>query len=79
LISEYLVPSEEDVASFAKLDFKPLRQMDMMALALCNSKERTKEEYARLLGAASDKLVLRNTYQVPDDPTSCIFEAVYGE
>ena len=53
--------------------------MDMMALALCNSKERTKEEYARLFTAASDKLVLRATYQVPDDPTSCIFEAVYGE
>jgi len=53
--------------------------MDMMALALCNSKERTKEEYGRLFTAASPKLVLRNTYQVPDDPTSCVFEAIYDE
>ncbi|KAK0649808.1 S-adenosyl-L-methionine-dependent methyltransferase [Cercophora newfieldiana] len=79
LVSEYLAPGEEDVASFAKLDFKPMRQMDIMALALCNSGERTKEEYARLFLEASPKLVLKNTYQVPDDPTSCMFEAVYEE
>jgi hypothetical protein len=55
------------------------RQMDMMALGLCNSKERTKEEYAKLFAAASPKLALRNVYQVPDEATSCVFEAVYGD
>jgi hypothetical protein len=97
LVSEYLAPGDKDVASFAKLDFKPMRydfstplqqengeltntrQMDIMALALCNSGERTKEEYARLFLEASPKLVLKNTYQVPDDPTSCVLEAIYEE
>ncbi|KAK0719485.1 S-adenosyl-L-methionine-dependent methyltransferase, partial [Lasiosphaeris hirsuta] len=77
LVSEYIVPSRTDAHNFASLESKPMRQMDMMALALCNSKERTKEEYANLFTQASPKLVLKNAYQVPDDPRSCVFEAVY--
>lgn len=53
------------------------RQMDLMTMALFNAKERTRDEYAALFGRASERLVLEGTYQVPDDPRSCIFEAFY--
>lgn len=53
------------------------RQMDLMTMALFNAKERTKDEYAALFERASKNLVLEGTHQVPDDPRSCIFEAVY--
>lgn len=51
--------------------------MDLMTMALFNAKERTRDEYAALFERASEKLVLEGTHQVPDDPRSCIFEAVY--
>lgn len=53
------------------------RQMDLMTMALFNAKERTRDEYAALFGRASERLVLEGTHQVPDDPRSCIFEAIY--
>lgn len=53
------------------------RQMDLMTMALFNAKERTRDEYAALFGRASENLVLEGTHQVPDDPRSCIFEAIY--
>ena len=53
------------------------RQMDLMTMALFNAKERTKDEYALLFERVSKQLVLEGTHQVPDDPRSCIFEAVY--
>lgn len=46
-------------------------------MALFNAKERTRDEYAALFERASSKLVLEGTHQVPDDPRSCILEAVY--
>lgn len=51
--------------------------MDLMTMALFNAKERTRDEYAALFGQVSENLVLEGTYQVPDDPRSCIFEAIY--
>jgi hypothetical protein len=51
--------------------------MDLMTMALFNAKERTRDEYAALFALASPDLVLEGTYQVPDDPRSCVFEAVY--
>ncbi|KAK8103563.1 uncharacterized protein PG998_010596 [Apiospora kogelbergensis] len=53
------------------------RQMDLLTMALFNAKERTKEEYSRLFEQASPALVFHGTHQVPDDPRSCVFEAVY--
>ncbi len=53
------------------------RQMDLMTMALFNAKERTEAEYSALFQQASESLVLKNKYQVPHDPRSCIFEAVY--
>ncbi|KAG6354068.1 hypothetical protein INS49_005039 [Diaporthe citri] len=75
LVSEYVVPPYEDLAG--GLETKAMRQMDLMTMALFNAKERTRDEYAALFGRASEKLVLEGTHQVPDDPRSCIFEAVY--
>lgn len=46
-------------------------------MALFNAKGKTRDDYAALFGRATEKLVLERTYQVPDDPRSCIFEAVY--
>ena len=51
--------------------------MDLLTMALFNAKERTKEEYSRLFEQASPALVFHGTHQVPDDPRSCVFEAVY--
>ncbi|KAK2613313.1 hypothetical protein N8I77_000234 [Diaporthe amygdali] len=75
LVSEYVVPPSEDLD--AGLGTKAMRQMDLMTMALFNAKERTRNEYAALFGRASERLVLEGTYQVPDDPRSCIFEAIY--
>ncbi|KAI7778817.1 hypothetical protein LA080_001598 [Diaporthe eres] len=74
IVSEYVVPPYEDLAG--GLGTKAMRQMDLMTMALFNAKERTRDEYAALFGRASEKLVLEGTYQVPDDPRSCIFEAI---
>ena len=57
--------------------FSIVRQMDLLTMALFNAKERTREEYSRLFQEASLALVFRGTYQVPDDPRSCIFEATF--
>lgn len=51
--------------------------MDLMTMALFNAKERTKDEYGSLFQQASPGLKLSNTYQVADDPSSCLFEAIY--
>lgn len=48
-------------------------------MALFNAKERTRDEFVTLFRRASEKLVLEGTYQVPDDPRSCIFEAIYKD
>lgn len=51
--------------------------MDLMTMALFNARERTRDEYAALFNQTTEGLVLEGTHQVPDDPRSCIFEAVY--
>ncbi|POS80295.1 hypothetical protein DHEL01_v201311 [Diaporthe helianthi] len=75
LVSEYVVPPAGELTG--GLSTKAMRQMDLMTMALFNAKERTRDEYAVLFERASERLVLKGTHQVPDDPTSCIFEAVY--
>ncbi|ORY54703.1 S-adenosyl-L-methionine-dependent methyltransferase [Pseudomassariella vexata] len=74
LASEYIMPAQEELILILLR-----RQMDLMAMALVNSKERTKVEYSALFARASPKLVLEYIYQVPDDPRSCIFEAIYDD
>ncbi|KAK8064426.1 hypothetical protein PG994_007064 [Apiospora phragmitis] len=75
LVSEYIVPPPAELTG--GLGSKPMRQMDLLTMALFNAKERTKDEYSRLFQQASPALVFQDIHQVPDDPRSCIFEAVY--
>ncbi|KAK7986993.1 O-methyltransferase [Apiospora saccharicola] len=76
LVSEGVIPPATELTG-GGLATKAMRQMDLLSMAVFNSKERTKEEYSKLFQMASSALVFRDTYQVPEDPRSCIFEAVF--
>ncbi|KAK7999440.1 hypothetical protein PG990_012040 [Apiospora arundinis] len=75
LVSEYIVPPSAELTG--GLSTKAMRQMDLLTMSLFNAKERTKEEYLRLFEQASPALAFHETHQVPDDPRSCIFEAIF--
>ncbi|KAK6860651.1 hypothetical protein PG995_004287 [Apiospora arundinis] len=75
LVSEYIVPPSAELSG--GLSTKAMRQMDLLTMSLFNAKERTKEEYSRLFEQASPALTFHGTHQVPDDPRSCIFEAIF--
>ncbi|KAH7309793.1 O-methyltransferase-domain-containing protein [Stachybotrys elegans] len=75
LISEYMVPPAEELEN--SMGTKAMRQMDLMTMALFNAKERTKAEMVDLFQRASPRLSFQGTHQIPEDPGSCIFEAVY--
>lgn len=78
LISEYVVPAAEELSDPSQvLDAKLIREMDLQMMAVFNSKERTKSEFASLFSAADPRLRFQATYQVPEDRKSCIFEAVW--
>ena len=80
LVSEYVIPSEDklnDNSSIKRLDAKMMRQMDLQMMAVFNSKERTVEDYAALFAKTDPRLKFAGSYQIPEDPKSCIVEAIW--
>lgn len=78
LVSEYVVPPPEDLGGPGRfLETKLVRKMDLQMMAVFNSKERTKDEFAALFREADPRLRFCGTYQVPEDRKSCIFEAIW--
>ncbi|KAM0811987.1 putative O-methyltransferase domain-containing protein [Seiridium cardinale] len=82
LVSEYVVPATKRLnenQAMSLLDAKMVRQMDLQMMAVFNSKERTVEDFAKLFAKADPRLRFAGTYQIPEDPKSCIFEAIWEE
>ncbi|KAI1373456.1 S-adenosyl-L-methionine-dependent methyltransferase [Hypoxylon crocopeplum] len=78
LVSEYVVPPPEDLGGPGRfLETKLVREMDLQMMAIFNSKERTKDEFAALFSEADPRLRFCGAYQVPEDRKSCIFEAIW--
>ncbi|KAK5637681.1 hypothetical protein RRF57_013396 [Xylaria bambusicola] len=76
LISGYILPDNMDRAENL-INAKLIREIDLQMMAVFNSRERTKDEFVALFAAADPRLRFSSTHQVPEDPKSCIFEAVW--